>query len=303
MNLRTPLTLLVLITAFGGANGCARAGGPTPATQPSYAGPTLSMVDVVQKINENNQQIPTLWARHYYEATIVDEKSKKSTFVNGDGALLYRRPMGFRLVGKKVMGDAFEVGSTDERYWLKLGGEVDRMWFGEHRNAGKPCVQKIPIQPNLVLEVLGVGVIDTDFAKMPAPVMRFNPDADAYMFVWVTPAGGAGAGPQRLAAQREVWYDRKTFLPRRVMLFDADGRVLLRALLDNHKPVTEGGPQVATLYRLLFPDSGSKMSIQIEEMMLDNKGVPSRKGIVFPGDTPDEAGVREVIKLDKNCPD
>src|SRR5207245_5834756 len=132
--------------------------------------------------------IPTIWAQHYFEADIVDPKTKERTFVNGSGVLLYRRPMGFTLTGRKeALGEVFEIGSEGERYWMKLTPTADnkRMWFGEHRNLGKPCVQNLPIQPNLVMEVLGVGVIDTNFLQQPAPVMRYNPDADAYMFVWV----------------------------------------------------------------------------------------------------------------------
>lgn len=300
-------TTLILAAACLVVTGCP----PKPeASAVAYRGPTDPMITVVQDINKNNQQVPTLWSTHYYEAKVVDPKTGKSNFVNGNGALLYRAPMGFRLVGKKdLVGDVFEVGSTDEYYWLKLVPEADRMWFGEHRHAGKPCVEQVPIQPNLVMEVLGIGTIGTDFTQMPTPVMRFNPDADAYMMVWVATAGGAGAGPQRLAAQREVWYDRQTKLPKLVILFDRDGRPVLRANLAAHRPVEVAGqppeswPKVATDYRLYFPETQSTMSIRLEEVKLDNKGVPARRGIVFPGATPDEAGVREVIKLDQNCKD
>ena len=100
-------------------------------------------------------QLPTLWARHYYEVNLVDDK-KKSHFVNGEGVLMYRRPMGMRLVGTKPLaGTVFELGSTEEKYWLKLVPEVDTMWYGDYANLGKPCVQSIPIQPNMVFEVLG----------------------------------------------------------------------------------------------------------------------------------------------------
>src|SRR5687767_5646126 len=64
---------------------------PKTEKRPSYHGPTQSMSDVVAEINANNERLPTLWARHYYEATVIDE-NKKPHFVNGDGALLYRRP-------------------------------------------------------------------------------------------------------------------------------------------------------------------------------------------------------------------
>src|SRR5205823_5262383 len=122
----------------------------------------------------------------------------------------------------------------------------------------------VPIQPNMVLEVLGIGTFNTDFTASPAPVMRYNPDkyADAYMFDWIVPA----ANPPRFVVQKEIWYDRATKRPTRVMLFDADGRTVLRAILEKHRQVPiddrprEKWPWVATDYKLYFPESGSKMS-------------------------------------------
>lgn len=307
MNFRTPI-FAALLTGIALSAGCRNEAAPTKPA--AFTGRTDSMVTVVQAINQNNAQLPTVWASHYYEVDIVDPKTKVRNKVNGSGALLYRQPMGFRLVGKKdLLGDVFEVGSTDEYYWLKLVPETDTMWFGEHKNIGKPCVQSLPIQPNLVMQVLGIGLIGTDFTQMPTPVMRYNPDTDAYMFVWVSSVGGANAGPQRLAAQREVWYDRATKLPTLVILFDPDGRPVLRAKLGRHQAVqvadaqAADGPKIATDYRLYFPETGSTMLIQFDDVKLDNKGVPSRRGIVFPGAVPQEAGVREVIKLDKDCHD
>ena len=61
--------------------------------------------------------------------------------------------------------------------------------------------------------------------------MRFNNDADAYMFLWNVKL------PDRWAVQKEIWYDRATLLPKLVLLFDENGRVVLRAYLSNYKSV------------------------------------------------------------------
>lgn len=41
---------------------------------PPYVGDTLPMRDVVSEINANNAALPTLWARHRFEANIVDPR-------------------------------------------------------------------------------------------------------------------------------------------------------------------------------------------------------------------------------------
>lgn len=264
---------------------------------------TEPMAEVVRQINANNAALPTLWARHRYEVDLIDDK-KQSHFVNGDGVLLYRRPMGMRLVGTKpLVGSVFELGSTEEKYWLKLVPEVNTMWWGDYANLGKPCVRPLPIQPNMVFEVLGVSTFNTDFTAAPAPVMRYNPDRDVYMFVWIVPA----SDPPRFVAQKEIWYDRKTKLPQLVVAFNADGKPVLRAYLAKHKQVEIEGqpkekwPYVATDYRLYFPENGSKMSFSLSEMVPCKSGVPCRRGIEFPGETPDQAKTDKVIALDEAC--
>jgi hypothetical protein len=295
-----PLVMMLLLSA----SACAPRRYAAAANKP-FVGPTQPMAEVAEEINANNAGLPTLWARHYFEANLVDEK-RKSHFVNGEGVLLYKTPRGMRLVGEKPgAGRVFEIGSTEERYWLSMTppNEAGRMWWGSYRNLGKPCVdmRDIPVRPDLVLEVLGIGTINTNFLAPPAPVMRFNNDADAYMFVWSVPLG------DRWAAQKEIWYDRATKLPRRVFLFDEHGRVVLRARLSRHEPIEQAGDagaaaagaKVARLYELFFPDTGSTMKLELDEVAPERRGVPTRRGIAFPED----ADVPHVIQLDQNCVD
>jgi hypothetical protein len=276
--------------------GCA-ANKPSTAVKAPYLGPTQPMSEVIAEINRNNLAIRSLWARHYYEATFLDEK-KQPHFVNGDGILLFLKPMDLRLVGTKpAVGTIFEIGSTAERYWMKVVPESDTLWWGKYRNLGKPCVQEIPVRPDLILQVLGVSDIDTNFNEQPVPVMRFNPDEDAYMFLWTVHA------PDRWIAQKEVRYDRVTKHPKMVLLFDDNGRVVLRAYLSQFQPVEipdtpkERWPVVATDYRLFFPDSRTKMSFQLSHVRAQNRGVPRPGSIRFP----DEPGVSRVIQIDKDC--
>lgn len=284
---------MVALVASTLTTGCVPKGRGAGARAP-YLGPTQTISEVISEINANNAPLTTLWATHDFEAWIVDEQ-KKEHYVNGDGVLLYRKPMELRLIGKKPALDVFEIGSTEERYWMIVRPEMETMWWGYYRNLGKPGVESIPIRPDLLLEVLGVNDINLDLKRPPVPVMRFNPDEDAYMFVWQAPL------PDRWVATKEVWYDRTTKLPKLVLLFDANGRVVLRAYLSVYKPVAvpdraqENWPKVATDYRLYFPDSSSKMVFQLTQVELTHRGIPRPGSIRFP----EEPDVKRVIQLDK----
>jgi len=276
--------------------GCVPKTGPTDRPKP-YFGPTESMVDVVGRINQNHAKIRSLWARHTFEATVVDDKGK-SHFVNGDGNLLFRKPRELRLIGNKdIAGTIFEAGSTADRFWLKVLPELETMWWGYHANVGKPCTLDVPIRPDALVEVLAVSDLPTDFTTDPQPVMRFNNDADAYMFLWTKFA------VDRRVPVREVWYDRATKLPKLVVYFDLEGRIVVRAYLAQHRPVPIDGvsesarPRVATDFKIFFPQSGTKLNLQLRDILSSRNGVPNDKSIRFP--ITDD--VREVVQIDRDC--
>jgi hypothetical protein len=266
-----------------------------PRSEPrvaGYFGPTEPLAAVVEQVNANNARIPTLWAKGYFEATIVDEKQKRQ-FVNGDAVLLLRKPHEFRMVGRKdVAGQVFELGTTEDEYWMIVRPEADTMWWGTYDNLEDADPTLIPVRPDLLMQVLAVADIETDLTRDPAPVMRFNNDADAYMLVWVY------RGPNRLIAQREVWYDRQTKLPELVLLFDEHGRIVVRAYLSDHQPI-ENDPasaKVANRLRLFFPDTGTKMDMRLNEVKLEQNGVPREGSIAFPGE---RAGVSNIVRVDE----
>lgn len=264
--------------------------------QGPYMGPTWTMRQVVERINANNRPLRTLWAAHEFEATII-EPDGQSHFVNGRGVLLYRGPHDLLLQGKKDFGTVFEVGSNAERFWLTLFMGPETMWWGDYANIARPCAQPMPIRPEAFLEVLGTNVIDTDFLSEPVPTMRFNNDADAYMFVWNE------KHQDRWIARREIWYDRQTLRPILVVLFDSNGRIILRAYLSDHQPVEvpdlpeDQWPRVATRYQLYFPDTGSRMSFHLTELRLNKRGVPNDRTFEFPVAIP----VPHIVRVDEGC--
>jgi hypothetical protein len=278
------------------ASGCQQ---PNAILRTPYYGPTLTLSQLIAAVNVNNQKLPTLWASHYYEATIVDEK-KQSHFVSGDGAFLYRSPDDLRLIGSmELVGTVFDLGSNTNEYWLKVIPQVDTLWYGRYADLNKAALtaQQVPIEPDMILQVLGIEPIDPDLNDLPAPTLRFNNESDWYMVVWNVKL------PDRWVAQREIWYDRKTLLPLFVFLYDANGRVVLRARLTYHHPVEVAGmpkanwPVVPGRYSLFFPESGSKMELTLNQVMLKKgegaRAVPNDR--TFKAPDPANAGVSHIV--------
>jgi hypothetical protein len=271
---------------------------PPPPPPPQEV---FKLRELIDRINRNNAALPTLYAKHDFEGDFFDPRTKKSRFLNGSGDLFLLKPrdMLFR-ARKDPVGDIFQMGSTQEQFWFTaLEGEKG-MWWGHHRNAGKPCMREMPVRPDLVGEVLGIYDIAPDLKQAPFPTMRFNSDAKSYMLVWNAPLA------DRWYAEKEIWYDQRTLRPTLVLLFDRDGKIVLRAYLAKHKQVeVEGAPQaqwpwVATNYRLFFPETRSKMTIDLSDLALRTKtGQPKPGMIRFPEDV--DVPESKVVQIDVDC--
>jgi hypothetical protein len=243
--------------------------------------------------------VPTLWATmHFWEADLYDE-AHKHTYVNGDGgSLMFRKPGDLYLTATRPGMEVLNLGSNGDTFWVQAA--KDTLWWGRYKNLGLQCAKEIPIRPDLLIEVLGISEFNTDLMQAPVPTMRFNNDADAYMFTWHVPSPSL---PRRWITEKEVWYDRKSHLPTAVLLFDEDGRILLRAYLSDHKPVEgtekDHPAQVATKYSLFFPPSGSRFNFQLEEdIYLQYNKRPADVNFRFDSE---KSNAVKKIQIDENC--
>lgn len=232
--------------------------------------PTQPMSAVVAAINSNNQKILSLWAKLNYQVTIND-RGQIHSVTSDDGILLYLRPSNFRLVGNQALvGRIFDLGTNDREFWMEVLPGTNRLWWGTYADLARidPARLPIPIRPDLVMEVLGIATFNPDFTASPVPTMRYDNAADAYVFVFNVKA------PNQWLAQKEIWYDRKTIRPRRVILYDANGRPVLRAKLSIDMkvqvPDQDPGqwPLVAGDFKLFFPDSASHMEFTFTDVRL-----------------------------------
>jgi hypothetical protein len=266
---------------------------------PAYwSGPTEPLASVVSHVNANNANITSLWSRHQFQAWLQEPGKKSITYVDGDGDLQYRAEDDFRLSCSKAgLGQLMTLGTNAETYWLTIKPELDTMWWGRMKYLGAPGTEPLPLDPTLIAQVLGVGRIDGDFLSQPVPVMRFNNDEGVYVITWNVRLAN------QWATQREVWYDRQSFLPVRVYLYDANGRALVKALLAEHVPVKtqrgqEIGGKVAGAFTLSFPDSGSRMILRLRDPLVSRNGFPKDVSFQLPLDKP---GVSKVIRVDESA--
>lgn len=267
-------------------------------TQPPGAGPAsgaglaLSREQLIEKINANNQRIPTLWTRVGLYAEIRDPETGKRTTVNAvdrDGSLQYRAPDELRVrVVKDVAGLVLDIGLNHQRFWVTAPAPgPDTMWWGE---VGRQDVRQsqMPIRPQDVLEVLAIRPIAS--AGPAAPTMRYNDKEKAYVLTWYRQVRG------QPVVSRQTFYDAKSLAPKIVLLFDPDGKLALQAELSKYTEIesaAQPAPSVARLVQLYMPESRSIANLRLLDVTISQKGFPNDTSFRYP-EKPPVAKVKQV---------
>jgi hypothetical protein len=263
-----------------------------PQTKPPYEGPTISLAELVSRINQNNNRIKTLWASGSFEGWVRDEKGQ-TQHIDGDKLLMaFRKPIELKMAGEKFGAPErlFEVGSNTKQFWMWFPIR-DTMWWGEYHEGMPISYGDIPIRPDLLTEVLGVNDINPHLLEYPLPALRFNADRDVYDVTFHEILA------DRMIVQKEVEYDRETLNPKSVVFYDENGRVVLRASLSEHAHLNgdASAPMVATRFDLEFLQTHAKLVLKLSDVKESFKGRPNDATFRFPG--PDAAG--KTIKVDE----
>lgn len=288
--------VLLGLLAMAGCNGS-----PEPTTTDAGFQDTLTLAQLTEQVNENNQAITSLWASGYFEARLKENAQDPPPLpIIGDLTLMYLADDRLLIHAKKPGIDVFELGSDGETFWLAIPTEK-LLYIGTFAGLNPEALAQLPVRPDLVLEVLGITPLPADLLAPPVPMLRYNPDSNVYMLTFAEPAGDAAT--PRWQVVKEVWYDRATLLPTNIILFDPDGRPVLRAYLSRHEEIeaSEGGegPTVATRYELYFPQTRSTMQIDLgKELHLKRRGFPREQSFRVP----DRSLFERVIDLDRPLP-
>ncbi len=115
--------------------------------------PTLEQV--IEVVNRNNGQIQSFSAN---QATL------SSPGVPSLHAIVaYQRPLSFRLYAKHPLtGPELDLGSNDALFWFWINrSEPKAVYYCRHdRFAASPARQMVPIQPEWLIDALGVSTFD-----------------------------------------------------------------------------------------------------------------------------------------------
>lgn len=292
---KTATALAFLLLA--GAAGCPPSDQPTVHNTIADA-PPRELDEIVNAINDNAAKLDrAMWCGAVHVvAHLVDSKRKEHTY-NFDGKLLYQFPRSLWLDLRHGLGDpVMQVGSNDEEYWAWIVPEMEQMWWGRHRNAGKPCVQKIAVRPEHMVAALGVSALPKSADGLIGPIRAYGREYDILYYASIEPDGG-----YRFA--RQYYVERSApFQVRLITFLDKFGQKEMSAFLDNYRPTWDGGPLVAHDVSIFWPKENGKLTVKMDRVIGKDASEVSSGAFLRPADSQVPARVRNNIEqIDAQC--
>ncbi len=245
MNMTRPTVQTTWVAAAGAAALLLLSGCPAPV-QPLP--PAITIEQVVQQVNRNNALLPWFKARvGSMQVTLYDEGGWPHKF-DLFGHMIYAQPnhlyMDAFIAGEKAMG----LGGNDEQYWLWIRPVYGRCWVGSDSGREPTGAGRMLINPRQLVRLLGVDAIPAELARTPLAVLRTSSPADRANIIQFIDLprrrSGAGDPDARSSAApvlvRELWVDRDSNRPIKVVLFDRFGQPVIESALSDWRMVTRG---------------------------------------------------------------
>lgn len=156
---RCPLLLvLVGLFALSGAS-CPRnlwnPYGPSSAQLPRALPPNPSLEQVIQVVNGNNSKIERFSSNH---ATLTTPGLTPTL----RASVAFERQKRFRLLAEFLNSPEVDLGSNDDGFWFWIKrNDPPAVYFCRHdQYAASPARQMIPIDPEFLIEALGIVELD-----------------------------------------------------------------------------------------------------------------------------------------------
>lgn len=253
-----PIATSVMLAAVVGSlllSGCAdTSSNRTKDTPPAITQPLPAYAVIAQKYNKRVERLDKVWARMSMRVTGLDTQGEPVD-EQAEGHLQVVRPDKLALSITKVGETYFYLGSNAELYWwLDLHQDPHRALVGHHDKATPAQAAKfdIPVHPLDLLELLGVT---------PLP-----PGATASV-AWSKDGKSVDVKVPGRWGQRRLLLDPVSYAPREIDLFDARGKPVVSARLENPQAVVvrcdSATPPMASLYHIDLHNSKTTIVLRL----------------------------------------
>jgi hypothetical protein len=251
------LTLVLLLVAL---TGC-----PPPAGQAPR-----SRREALQRVNGNLRELHRpLQCKALVSFSFRDADGRRQRFIGHEARLIYQAPRYLLFdVDQALAGRIAQFGSNDERYWVWVEPEVNKMWWGHWEQADLGHVRRLPVPPNELFDALMLRPLPETLAGSPLPILRLEGDDHRLLFLRLD-AGGTTTG------LREVRLDsHPPYMPVEMIDRLPDGQIAMHARLGNYRPVGDDGPWTPRRYVVNWPLTEAEMRLDILRARFRDEELP-----------------------------
>ena len=242
--------LWVSATLLAGACcGCSPKPAGTGIERGSAPGEPDSIQEVIARVNRNAAGMDFVFRGGVTAAGEYRHGDKLESF-ELHGPLLYRRPKNLYLKLEHV-GGTLEAGSNEDEFWLWEKFQSPRYSWGRHDRMVGDFDADLPLRPDLLAEVLGLGDLSADTKGPLGPAMWVGSHSYELIFLDRDESG-------RTRLSKAIDVDRhEPFLVKSLVYFRHDGRPVVQVGLDDYGPIAGSAVLMPRRIRIdWLPDRG-----------------------------------------------
>lgn len=248
--------LLLVAVGLAGLSGAScqnlvpQLAGPQPRALP----PAPTLEQVIRVVNHNNSQI--------YSFSTTNASLSGPGVPTLHASLAFERPRRFRLrADTAVTGPELDLGSNDELFWFWCKrNQPPAVYFCRHDQfAGSQARQMIPIDPNWLVEALGIGQLDPCLPHQGPFVLPG--DRLEIRTIRETPEGPTTKSTIIDAARGWVVEQH---------VYDALGRPVASSVLSRHRRDPVFNLVMPTVAKVNFPAAGLSLRLDLGNVQINH---------------------------------
>lgn len=223
---------VVRVTVFS-LLACGVAGCPDGRKPICYEEP-LPIGAVVARVNANSNRMDFLLRAVGGSAVGKWQRSPDSsatTSFDMKAHLLYRKPRDLYLRMEHTLSARIEAGSNSSEFWVWERLNDNRYYWGEHKWLDSSREADLPVRPDVLLDVLGVGDLPAHTTGIRGPVLWVRDECYQLVFLSYDDEGQGYISKVMEIGRGEP------YLVDRILYFNPDGRPIMEVLLSEYKPI------------------------------------------------------------------
>ncbi|MEP0844975.1 MAG: hypothetical protein HRF43_19920 [Phycisphaerae bacterium] len=263
-----------------------------PAIEPSGPRePPAGLPQVLGRINDNAARMDFTLEAQGDAAARHQRPDGKPELFDGRVKLLFRKPRDLYLeLNHTLGGEVMQIGSNRDEFWVWKRLNQDRYWWGRHDRMDAQAAAALPIRPEEVVEVFGLGALPAAGDAQSGPLFEVASDRYVLCFLDRGPDG-------RTYVARRLRVDRRApHLIREIEYLTPAGRVRAQARAHSFRQVAGSAVWVPGQLRLDWPGRDEFLQMKFDLLQRYDRD-PSR---AFQSPLQRGRSVGEQIRVDRD---